>query len=131
MILVDSNIPMYLIGAAHPHKVDAQRLLERAVADGVRLVADAETFQEILHRYGAINRRDAIPACFNALLGVVDEVLPIELEDAVVAKDLLLGSVSASARDAIHVAIMKRHGIATIMSFDRGLDEFPGIERQG
>lgn len=29
MILVDSNIPMYLVGAGaeHPHKADAQRLL--------------------------------------------------------------------------------------------------------
>jgi predicted nucleic acid-binding protein len=29
MILVDSNVPMYLVGAHHPHKVDAQRVLER------------------------------------------------------------------------------------------------------
>ncbi len=29
MILVDSNIPMYLVGAPHPHKADAQRLLEK------------------------------------------------------------------------------------------------------
>ena len=27
MILVDSNIPMYLVGSPHPHKSDAQRLL--------------------------------------------------------------------------------------------------------
>jgi hypothetical protein len=30
MILVDSNIPMVLVGAAHPHKTDAQRLPECA-----------------------------------------------------------------------------------------------------
>jgi len=29
VILVDSNIPMYLVGAPHPHKADAQRMLER------------------------------------------------------------------------------------------------------
>ena len=29
MILVDSNVPMYLVGGEHPHKVDARRLLER------------------------------------------------------------------------------------------------------
>jgi hypothetical protein len=28
MVFVDSNVPMYLVGAAHPHKADAQRLLE-------------------------------------------------------------------------------------------------------
>ncbi len=27
MILIDSNVPMYLIGAAHAHKIDAQRAL--------------------------------------------------------------------------------------------------------
>ncbi len=43
MILVDSNIPMYLVGADHPHKIDAQRSLERAISDGVKLVTDAET----------------------------------------------------------------------------------------
>ena len=60
MILVDSNIPMYLVGAPHPHKTDAQRLLEKLIADRERLVTDAEVLQEILHRYVAIDRRDAI-----------------------------------------------------------------------
>ena len=59
MILIDSNVPMYLVGAAHPHKADAQRLLERLVIDNRRLVSDAEVLQEILHRYVAIGRPDA------------------------------------------------------------------------
>ena len=59
MIFVDSNIPMYLIGAAHPHKAEAQVILERLVAAGERLVT-AEALQEILHRYTAINKREAI-----------------------------------------------------------------------
>jgi len=33
VILVDSNIPMYLVGAPHPHKADAQRLLEKLITD--------------------------------------------------------------------------------------------------
>ena len=48
MIFVDSNIPMYLVGATPPHKVDAQRLLERFVTARERLVTDAEVLQEIL-----------------------------------------------------------------------------------
>ena len=32
MIFVDSNVPMHLVGAAHPHKADAQRLLEQLIA---------------------------------------------------------------------------------------------------
>ena len=67
MIFVDSNIPMYLVGAEHPNKDGARRLLEQCIARGERLVADAEVLQEILHRYVAINRRDAIQPAFDAL----------------------------------------------------------------
>lgn len=72
MIFVDSNIPMYLVGSAHPNKVDAQRLLERIIADRERLVTDAEVLQEILHRYVAVDRKDAIQPAFDAILGIVD-----------------------------------------------------------
>jgi len=58
LIFVDSNIPMYLIGAAHPHKTEAQVILERLIAEGQRLVTDAEVLQEILHRYTAIEKRE-------------------------------------------------------------------------
>lgn len=129
MILIDSNVPMYLVGAPHPHKLDAQRALEAALSGGERLVTDVEVLQEILHRYAAIDRRDAIQPAFDAILGVVDEVLPIELEDAESAKNVALGYRLLSARDSLHVAIMQRHGVGRIMSFDRGFDAHPGVER--
>lgn len=131
MILVDSNIPMYLVGAPHPHKADAQRLLESAIAARERLVTDAEVLQEICHRYAAIGRRDAIQPAFDALLGVVDDVLPIERDDALAAKDVLLGHPELSSRDALHAAVMRRRKIGRVMSFDRGFDQLPGIERIG
>jgi predicted nucleic acid-binding protein len=31
----------------------------------------------------------------------------------------------------IHLAVMERQGVDRILSFDRGFDEFPGIERIG
>lgn len=129
MVFIDSNIPMYLIGAAHPHKTDAQRLLERCIALEQRLVTDAEVLQEILHRYAAIGRPDAIQPAFDSLLGVTDEVFPVERIDAEKAKDVLLGSKGLSARDALHVAIMRRYGVSEILSFDTGFDGCPGIKR--
>ncbi len=129
MILVDSNIPMYLVGAPHPHKADAQRLLERFISQGERLVTDAEALQEILHRYVAIDRRDAIQPAFDAVLGIVDDVLPISRQDAERARTIVLGSPRLSARDAIHVAVMEQHGIARILSFDAAFDRVPGITR--
>ena len=131
MIFVDSNLPMYLVGTPHPHKTDAQRLLERAIAAGERLVTDAEVMQEILHRYVAINRRDAIQPAFDSLQGVVDDVFPIDVGDVERAKTILQGHPALSARDAVHVATMERHGASRIMSFDQGFDGYPGIERLG
>ena len=129
MILVDSNIPMYLVGEAHPHKTDAQRLLERCVVDNRRLVSDAEVLQEILHRYTVIQRRDSIQSAFDALLGVVDEVFPVTLEAVKRAREVVLGSPDLSARDAVHIAVMQLHDVKEILSFDRGFDGVPGIRR--
>lgn len=131
MIFVDSNIPMYLVGAPHPRKVDAQRLVERALADSERLVTDAEVLQEILHRYTAIDRRDAIQPAFDAILGVVDDVFSIDLAIVERAKTIVLGRRPFSARDAVHVAVMEREGIDRVLSFDTGFDGYPGITRLG
>jgi predicted nucleic acid-binding protein len=128
MIFVDSNIPMYLVGADHQHKSEARALLERAIADGESLVTDAEVLQEILHRYSAIDRRDAIGPAFDALLGVVDEVFPVERDDVDRARRLL-GATALSARDAVHVAIMRRRGVSRILTFDRGFDAIADIHR--
>jgi predicted nucleic acid-binding protein len=129
VIFVDSHVPMYLVGAPHPHKADAQRLLERSIASGERLVTDAEVLQEILHRYTAIDRRDAIGPAFEALLGVVDEVLPVELPDIERARDILMAAPRLSARDALHASVMERHGLTSILTFDAGFDSRPGIRR--
>lgn len=129
MILIDSNVPMYLVGAPHPHKTDAQRLLERLLSERQRLVTDAEVLQEILHRYVAMNRLDAIQPAFDALLGVVDQVLAVDRSSAERAKQMVLAYRRLSARDALHLAIMEQHGIERILSFDSGFDGFPRVTR--
>lgn len=131
MIFVDANIPMYLVGRDHRHKLEAEALLTAAILGEERLVTSAEVLQEILHRYVAIDRRDAIQPAFDALLNVVDEVLTVEGDDVERAKDLVLASKALSSRDALHVAVMVREGIGRIMSFDAGFDQVPGIARMG
>lgn len=128
MILIDSNVPMYLVGADHPNKTRARLLLERVISDGERIVTDVEVLQEILHRCTAIGRLDAIEPTTEALLGIVDEVVAIDLQDVRRAA-LIVGAGQLSARDALHVAVMQRQGIVRIMSFDRGFDDVPGIIR--
>ena len=129
MILVDANVPMYLVGADHPNKTATRRMLERAATDRERLVTDAEVFQEILHRYVAIGRREAIQPAFDALNAVVDEVFAVDVHVVERAKDLVLGYARLSARDALHVATMQANGVSRIMSFDSAFDVIPGLTR--
>jgi predicted nucleic acid-binding protein len=129
VILVDSNIPMYLVGAAHPNKEAARRALEEAVAAGESLCTDAEVLQEILHRYTAIWRPEEIDPAFDAFLAIVDVVYPIERADVERARRLLSTTPTLSARDAVHVAVMQARDIGRIMTFDLGFDGIPGIVR--
>jgi predicted nucleic acid-binding protein len=131
VILVDSNIPMYLVGAPHTHKLDTHRLIDSALSAGERLVTDAEVLQEICHRYAAVGRLDMVQPAFDAILGVVDEVVAIDRGIAETAKDIVLRYASLSAREAVHLAVMRRHGIERIMTFDRGFDALPGVTRVG
>ena len=129
MIFIDSNIPMYLIGAAHPHKIEAQVILERLIAAGQRLVTDAEVLQEILHRYTAIARREAIGPAFRVTLDIVDEVFPIEKTEVLRAGEIARNPALLSARAAVHIAVMERHGVRSILSFDSDFDRWPGLQR--
>ena len=122
MIFIDSNVPMYLVGAEHPNKAAARRLLERLTAAGEPMVTSAEVFQEILHRYVALRRLDAIGPAFAALHGVADRVLDIEIADVERARAWVASTPELSARDALHAAVMQRAGVDRILSFDSGFD---------
>lgn len=129
MIFLDSNIPMYIIGGAHPNRLRAQLMIERFAAQRATLITDAEVYQEILHRYLAIGRQHDSQAAYDLLDGLVDTVLSVERADLELAKNLLATHDGLSARDAVHVAVMRRVEAVRIASFDRGLDRIAGIER--
>lgn len=129
MIFVDSNIPMYLIGSEHLLKATARRLLERLVSEQAVLVTSAEVFQEILHRYAALRRLDAVSPAFDTLRGLADQVFDIELDDVERAASLVGAIDGLSARDALHVAVMEREGIDQVLSFDQGFDRVEGLLR--
>jgi hypothetical protein len=129
MIFIDANIPMYLVGRPHANRDAARRSLEEVVAAGETACTDAEVLQEILHRYTAIRRTDRIDPAFDAVLGVVDVVFPVERKDVERARRLLGTTPRLTARDAIHVAVMQGRDIGRILSFDAGFDGIPGIVR--
>lgn len=129
MWFVDTNVFMYAVGAEHPHKAPSIRFFQGA-ADGAHEIAtSAEVLQEILHRFWAIQRiKDGYRLC-EYVHSVCDLILPVLPEDIYDAIAMAKPLRSISPRDAIHVATMKRHGISTIVSFDRHFDSFKNIRR--
>ena len=129
MIFIDTNVPMYLIGADQVLQHRARMQVEEAIAEGEVLCTDAEVLQEMLHRYVAIRRPEFIDPAFETLLGVVDVVYPIEREDVERGRRIVRTTGRLSARGALHIAVMQRHDVDRVMSFDTGFDGIPGIER--
>jgi uncharacterized protein len=129
VIFVDTNIPMYLIGADQAMQLRARTVVEDAVALGESFCTDAEVLQEILHRYLAIHRPEFIDPAFETLLGVVDVVYPIEREDVERGRRVLRTTDRLSARDALHIAVMQRHDVDRVCTFDAGFDGIPGLSR--
>jgi len=129
LVFLDANIPMYLIGGDHPNKIAAGRMVNQFIDEGERLVTDAEVFQEILHRYTAIHRKEFIEPAFAILRKIIDEVFPVDLTTVELARSILGKTTGVSARDAIHVASMEVHKVSRIASFDSGFDRIPRIER--
>lgn len=129
MIHLDANVQMYLVGADEHRRAEALLVARRVADRDERVVTSAETFREILHRHQAIDREDALQHAWDQRLAIVDEVLPVEYGDVDRAKAVQLARRGLTARDALHVAVMDRHGITTIDSFDGAFDVAPGLER--
>jgi hypothetical protein len=129
VIFIDSNVPMYLVGASHPNRERAIKILTKLVREREHLITDVEVYQEILHRYTAINRHDAVDTAFRTLDAIAEEVLSFGLAEVREARRMIGLVPRISSRDALHVAVMRQAGGSRIFSFDHGFDSCPGIER--
>ena len=109
VIFVDSNVPMYLVGAPHRNRDRIAKFLGAHAASDY--VTSAEVYQEIVHRYVAVDRRGAIVDAFRFLDDLVTMVFPISREDVSVAHTIADEQHALSARDCLHLAVMERRGV--------------------
>lgn len=129
MIFVDSNVPVYLVGASQPHRDTTLAVVDRLVRGGEKMVTSAEVMQELLHLYSHRRALPAVQPALDVLKGLVDEVYGIDAEDVERAHAVLRAHQGFSSRDALHVAVMQRHGVQRILSYDRDFDRIETLER--
>ncbi len=128
-VFIDSNIPMYVAGAAHPHRDPARRFLERVGRREVEACTSSEALQEILWRYAALEKFELAREVYDLFVEICPVVVPVTLAETDLARDLLCGGTKISARDALHAAVMLNHGVEWIATFDSGFDAVKGIRR--
>ncbi|MDD9982327.1 MAG: type II toxin-antitoxin system VapC family toxin [Gammaproteobacteria bacterium] len=127
MIFVDSNVPMYLVGAPHPNRERLEAFLRYRPDEDY--VTSAEVYQEILHRFVAIDRRRAIEDAFMLLDDLVVSVFPVQRSDVDAAREIAVLQPELSARDCLHLAVMQANGVDRILTFDNGFSEQMGVTR--
>jgi predicted nucleic acid-binding protein len=129
-IFIDTNIPVYASGSEHPLKAVSGDILALALEAPQAFVTDAEVLQEMLHRYMAIQRLALGIEVIEGFAYVMDErIEPVKGDDVQVAASLASALPRLSARDLMHLAVMRRLGVTKVVSSDRGFDGIPDIER--
>ena len=128
-VFIDSNIPMYAAGRAHPHREPSIRFLRRVQSGEVEGCTSTEVLQEILYRYSALRRRDVAVQVYDLFVEMCPVVFDVTLADTDAARTLLLEVETISARDAVHAAVMRNHEVERIASYDTGFDDVPGVKR--
>ncbi|WP_373059236.1 type II toxin-antitoxin system VapC family toxin [Gemmatimonas sp.] len=129
MMLIDTNVLMYAAGAAHPNKAPSTRMLERVAHGALAATIDAETLQEILHRYRAIGQWNASRQVFDLARQLFPSVVPISAEMLDRARTLLDDYPALMARDALHAAVVMHEGFDAICSYDRDFDAITATTR--
>ena len=131
MILVDTNILMYVVGAEHPNKAPANQFLRRVAAGEIEATVDAEVLQEIMHRYRHLNRWADGQKVFELTRKLFPEVLAVTGAVMDYAKRLADEDASISARDAVHAAVVATYKLEGICTFDLDFDRIRGCRRVG
>ena len=127
---IDTNVPIYAAGRAHPLKEPCAQLLILVAEHPYTFVTDAEVLQELLHRYLALRlwpQGRAVLRGFSTLME--DRIENVQASDVAYAAGLADGYPELGGRDLLHAAVMQRLGVRRIISADRGFDRLREVER--
>lgn len=130
MILVDANIVMYAAGADHRNKAPSVAFLRRVANGELEATIDAETLQEILHRYRSIGRWEEGRRVYDLTRALFPAVVPVTAEITDQARRIMDGDRTLLARDSLHAAVVLTQRLEAICSFDRDFDRIPGMVRK-
>jgi len=128
---LDVNVPMYAGGKEHHYREPCRWVMSEVAEGRLEVAIDTEIIQEILYRFGAIQRWQTGAAMARDVVALVPAVHSAEVDDVRLAIELFerYGPRGVAARDALHVAVMKNRGLTEIITTDPHFDLFEEITR--
>ena len=121
MIFVDSNLFIYAVGRPHSLRTEAQNFFIQCREKGARLVTSAEVLQELVHVYLPVRRMETLDAALELATLGIDQIIPIEQDTILLARNLADRFPGLTARDLLHLAVCRLNKIKDIKTFDRNL----------
>lgn len=131
IMLLDVSIPLYAAGGAHDYKPSCVWVMTEIAQGRLSAAIDTEIIQEILYRFGGGGKWAMGIEMARHVLDIMPTVYEVNRADAVLCLELAekYGPQGLSARDLLHVAVMRNRGMNTIISADADFDHVEGIIR--
>jgi len=127
---LDTNVPIYAPGKAHPLKGPCFQVLLLAAEHPHIFMTDAEVLQELLHRYLALRIWPQGHEVFGRFTELMQERIET-VQAAGVERAAGLADVyyELGSRDLLHAAVMERLGLRHIIFADTDFDQLTDVER--
>ncbi len=127
MILLDTTILVYAVGAEHPARDPSRRLVEAIAGGGIAATTTVEVIQEFLHVYARRRPRATALAHARSYATGLAPLLaagPSELEHGL---RLFERNDRLGAFDAVLAATALAHGVEALVSADRWFASVPRL----
>jgi len=108
------------VGREHPSRGPAQTMLRERLDRNVPMATSAEVLQELLHVYLPVGRGSTLDAALR-LARDLTVIWSVDADDALAARDLAVSEPGLGARELLHLALCRRHGVDEVLTFDRAL----------
>lgn len=129
-VLLDANVFLHALGADPTLRPACEGILDHLRKGLIGGEAATLMVEEIVHvRHRRTGDRARSVADGRAVASAVATLHPVGERELNSAMELFGAHGTLQARDAIHLAVARRHGLTTILSTDRGFDGIEGIRR--
>jgi len=126
VILLDTNVLVYAVGANHPLQEPSRRLIEAAASR--RVTTALAVIQEFLHVFGLSRPRSVAATTARDYAEALAPLIEPTISDLTLAIDLYARHRRLEAFDALLAAMAINRDVDALVTADRAFQDVPGLQ---